>query len=48
MKEKEDATDLEDTMSEREAQLDDVEVASHVTTPNINIMPNFTKDTNTS
>ena len=48
VKEKEDATDLEDTMSEREAQLDDVEVASHVTTPNINIMPNFTKDTNTS
>ena len=33
-KEKEDATDVEDTMSEREAQLDDVEVASHVTTPN--------------
>lgn len=33
-KEKEDATDVEDTMSKREAQLDDVEVASHVTTPN--------------
>ena len=33
-KEKEDATDVEDRMSEREAQLDDVEVASHVTTPN--------------
>ena len=33
-KEKEDATDVEDTMSEREAQLDDVEVVSYVTTPN--------------
>ena len=33
-KEKEDATDVEDAMSEREAQLDDIEVASCVTTPN--------------
>ncbi|XP_044184688.1 polycystic kidney disease protein 1-like 2 [Acropora millepora] len=34
VKEKEDATDVEDAMSEREAQLDDIEVASCVTTPN--------------
>ena len=34
VKEKEDATDVEVAMSEREAQLDDIEVASCVTTPN--------------
>ena len=32
-KEQEEATNVEDTMSEREAQLDDIEVVSYVTTP---------------
>ncbi|KAK2571916.1 Polycystin-2 [Acropora cervicornis] len=33
-KEKEEATDVGDAMSEKEAQLDDIEVVSYVTTPN--------------
>ena len=33
-KEKEEATDIEDAMSEKEAQMDDIEVISYVTTPN--------------
>ena len=33
-KEQEEATDVEDTISEREAQLDDIEVVSYVNTPN--------------
>ena len=42
-KEPEEATDVEDTMSEKEAQLDDIEVVSYVTTPN----PSLTASPNT-